>query len=77
MIVEENVTDVSVCLLVAGVKIFLCYPAQTQDILGNIMEFCMSSPERQVKDKTRFYYELLKNNPNKCKLIVTINSSLS
>ena len=63
-------------LLLAGVKVFLHSPAETQHILGRIFQLCLTHNDDHVKDKVRFYAQLLRHRPELlCQQILSIKAN--
>ena len=64
-------------LLLAGVKVFLHSPAETQHILGRIFQLCLThnDADDHVKDKVRFYAQLLRHRAGLCQQILSIKAN--
>jgi AP-4 complex subunit beta-1 len=60
-------------LLSATLKLFFQRPPEMQAMLGRLMAFFLDSDDLDpdLNDRAMFYYRLLKNDPEKCKNVVT------
>ena len=68
---EEGVDDLGLPLLTATTKLFLCRPAECQEMLGAMFEKCLESKDRKLRDKATFYYKLLQQNPKTARQIIS------
>ncbi|KAF4096981.1 AP-4 complex subunit beta-1 [Onychostoma macrolepis] len=60
-------------LLTASVKMFLCRPAETQDMLGRLLHYCIAEEESDVcvRDRALLYYRLLQRGVEETRKVVT------
>ena len=52
-------------------KIFFCYPATTQGILGRVLESCTRDTNAAVRDQALFYYSVLSLGPTVAESMLT------
>nr|XP_057908237.1 AP-4 complex subunit beta-1 isoform X2 [Doryrhamphus excisus] len=56
----ENSSRVKMELLTASLRLFLCRPAETQDMLGRLLHYCIGEEtDMCVRDQALLYYRLL------------------
>ncbi|KTG04591.1 hypothetical protein cypCar_00023796 [Cyprinus carpio] len=59
-------------LLTAAVKMFLCRPAETQDMLGRLLHYCIEEESDVcVRDRALLYYRLLQRGVEETRKVVT------
>ncbi|XP_048033958.1 LOW QUALITY PROTEIN: AP-4 complex subunit beta-1 [Megalobrama amblycephala] len=59
-------------LLSASVKMFLCRPAETQDMLGRLLHYCIEEESDMcVRDRALLYYRLLQRGVEETRKVVT------
>ncbi|CAM4682567.1 unnamed protein product [Leuciscus chuanchicus] len=59
-------------LLSASVKMFLCRPAETQDMLGRLLHYCIEEESNMcVRDRALLYYRLLQRGVEETRKAVT------
>ncbi|XP_043080300.1 AP-4 complex subunit beta-1 isoform X2 [Puntigrus tetrazona] len=59
-------------LLSASVKMFLCRPAETQDMLGRLLHYCIEEESDVcVRDRALLYYRLLQRGAEETRKVVT------
>ena len=77
-IMETQVNELSVdsgvpllsALLSCYIRLLVLRPAEMQDVAGRLMELCMKQQDMYLRDKTQFYYTILKDKPDSAKLIL-------
>ncbi|XP_059383246.1 AP-4 complex subunit beta-1-like [Carassius carassius] len=68
----ELSSTVKMELLTAAVKMFLCRPAETQDMLGRLLHFCIEEESDVcVRDRALLYYRLLQRGVEETRKVVT------
>lgn len=68
---EEHSSDVKLQLLTATMKLFLKRPAECQEMLGRLLQYCVDEEEHMdVRDRAMMYYRLLKQGVNQAKKVV-------
>ena len=68
--VESMNSDVKLSCLTAAAKLFFKKPAECQEMLGSVLEHCLSNSDLLVKETALYYYRLLKIDVNEAKLVV-------
>ncbi|XP_070571129.1 AP-4 complex subunit beta-1-like [Ptychodera flava] len=73
---EESSTSVKLHLTTATTKLFFSRPAECQDMLGKLLEYCIEvDSDIAVKERATMYYRLLSQDVQKAKEIVCSSQS--
>ena len=63
-------TSVKRSLLTAAIKLFLKRPAECQDLMGKVFEMCLACDDKDLLDRSNYYYSLLKCDANLAQTVI-------
>ena len=67
---DEINVSIQCHLLTATMKLFFKRPAECQDMLGKLLESCSRSRDIDLRDRTAYFYLLLKNDVSRAKEMI-------
>ena len=64
--------ELTMDLLMAGMRLFLVRPAECQELFGGVLEMSLRNDQPLLRDTALFYYRLLKTDVKRTKQILTL-----